>query len=66
MGFTTSSKIISCPAAGENTPSKSYVLLFSALGPILSSIKFPLTPSVWTTTLLFSFTSLSLRPRDRT
>lgn len=64
--MTTSSKIISCPAAGENTPSKLYVLLFNAFGPIISSIRFPLTPSVLTTTLLFSFTSLSLRPLDRT
>ena len=53
-------------AAGEKTLSKWYVLLDSALGPIDNSTFFPRTPSVDSTTPLFSLTSRSLRPRHRT
>jgi hypothetical protein len=44
-------------AAGENTRSKLYDLLLSALAPMDSSIIWPLTPSELTTTALFSLTS---------
>ena len=43
-----------------------YVLFDTAFGPIDSCTDFPLTPSVDTTTPLFSLTSRSLRPRHRT
>lgn len=66
MGATTSSNTMSCPAAGEKTLSNWYVLLLSALGPMDNSTFFPLTPSVDTTTPLFSRTSLSFRPLQRT
>lgn len=46
--------------------SKWYALLLNALGPIDSSTILPLTPPVDTTTPLFSRTSRSLRPRQRT
>lgn len=53
-------------AAGEKTRSKLYVLLLSELAPMDSSTSLPLTPSVLTTTVLFSLTSRLLRPRQRT
>src|SRR5690242_17459390 len=66
MGATTSSKIMPWSAAGEKTLSNWYVLLPSALGPMESSTALPLMPLVETTTPLFSRTSRSLRPRQRT
>lgn len=66
IGATTSSNTIIWSAAGEKTLSKVYVLLLKALGPMESSTLFPRTPSVVTTTPLFSRTSRSLRPRQRT
>lgn len=53
-------------AAAEKTRSKLYVLLLRALAPMDSSISLPLTPSVRTTTVLFSLALRWLRPRQRT
>lgn len=66
IGLTVSSKIMFWSAAWEKTRSKLYERLLMALGPIDSSTFLPLTVSVLTTTLLFSRTSRSLRPRHRT
>src|SRR5689334_5609369 len=66
MGETTSSKTMFWSAAGEKTLSNWYVLLLSALGPMDSSTVELLMPFVDTTTPLFSRTSRSFRPLQRT